>query len=93
MPAFTTRVELHGATYTDYQTLHAAMDLEGFHRTIQGDDGFWYHLPTAEYVVSANAMGAQVLASAQRAAGKTGKASSILVTQGQSWNWSGLQRV
>ena len=32
MPSFTTRVELHGATERDYETLHAAMQAEGFSR-------------------------------------------------------------
>ncbi len=34
MAAFTTRVELHSAGYEDYETLHAAMEAEGFSRTI-----------------------------------------------------------
>ena len=93
MAAFTTRVELHGASYADYETLHAAMGLEGFSRIIQGSDGVWYHLPTAEYVINANLTGAQVLANAQRAAGTTGKAYSILVSHVTAWNWIGLQPV
>lgn len=49
MARFTTRVELHYADDDDYETLHAAMEDEGFYRTITSDDGIAYHLPTAEY--------------------------------------------
>ena len=53
MPQFITRVELHDATWQNYQTLHAAMEAENFSRTIQGSDESCYHLPTAEYVARA----------------------------------------
>ncbi len=54
MAAFTTRVELHSAGYEDYETLHAAMEAEGFSRTITSGDNITYHLPTAEYNRSGN---------------------------------------
>ena len=49
MARFTTRVELHKATDEDYNTLHKAMEKFGFTRTIEGDEGKTYRLPTAEY--------------------------------------------
>ncbi len=50
MSRFTTRVELHNArSYDDYARLHAQMEGRGFTRTIQGDDGVRYQLPSAEY--------------------------------------------
>ena len=49
MPSFVTRVELHGASAEDYARLHGAMTAANFHRTITGDDGVQYQLPTAEY--------------------------------------------
>ena len=49
MASFTVRVELHQATWVDYETLHAAMAQKGFSRQIKGDDGKTYQLPLAEY--------------------------------------------
>ena len=90
MSSFTTRVELHNATYSDYETLHSAMQAEGFSRVIRADDGTFYHLPTAEYDRSGELTNNQVLQSAQRAAGKTGKAFAVLVTNAISRLWVGL---
>jgi hypothetical protein len=49
MAEFTVRVELHRANQDDYDTLHSAMEEEGFSRQIKSSGGEWYHLPTAEY--------------------------------------------
>jgi hypothetical protein len=46
---FLVRVELHKATDDDYDTLHDAMEARGFERSVQGSNGTWYQLPTAEY--------------------------------------------
>jgi hypothetical protein len=43
------RIELHDALWPDYDTLHAAMEHQGFSRLITGDDGRTYQLPWAEY--------------------------------------------
>jgi hypothetical protein len=61
MATFMTRVELHSADEDDYETLHAAMEKEGFNRTITSDDGVTYHLPTAEYYRSTHLTRTQVL--------------------------------
>ena len=91
MPAFTTRVELHAASYSDYETLHAAMARRGFSRQITSDSGRSYHLPTAEYDKSGNYSPEQVLDFAKAAAAETGKNYAVLVTQSQSRIWIGLQ--
>jgi hypothetical protein len=91
MADFTTRVELHGATYSDYEVLHSAMQAEGFSRLILASDDKYYQLPTAEYDRSGNLTRQQVLQSAQRAAAKTHKASAILVTEATGRMFSGLQ--
>jgi hypothetical protein len=44
MALFTTRVELHNASYSDYETLHAAMERRGFSRRITSDSGKTYRL-------------------------------------------------
>lgn len=87
------RVELHSASYADYETLHAAMEAEGFQRKVLASDGIWYHLPTGTYVhhsVTSSADGSQ---RATRAASRTGRASSIFVG-GWDGNWTsnGLPR-
>ena len=90
MAQFTVRVELHDAQWTDYNTLHAAMERNGFSRQVKGDDGGTYELPWAEYDAVANLSSMQVLAIAQSAANTTGKRNSILVTEVRSRAWSGL---
>lgn len=96
MSKFTTRVELHKATSEDYETLHAEMKKEGFSTfIIETDTGKKYHLPTAEYnKVGPDTMTKEeVLASAERAADKTKKKYSILVTKSGGRTWSNLESV
>lgn len=49
MARFMVRIELSGANSEDYENLHEKMKLKGYSREIQGDDGTWFYLPTAEY--------------------------------------------
>lgn len=91
MTNFTTRVELHSATYLDYETLHAEMRKQGFSRFITSDDGATYHLPTAEYNLSESISRSTVLDRAKTAARATGKTASILVTESAGRTWSNLE--
>jgi hypothetical protein len=50
MASYLARVELHNATYDDYEVLHAAMQRRGFSRTIASDEPRTYRLPTGTYV-------------------------------------------
>jgi hypothetical protein len=84
------RVELHNAGWDDYQALHAAMEAVGFSRTIRGDDGKLYRLPTAEYTGTSNANAEAVRSIASTAAAKTGKTSAVLVTTAGVRAWIGL---
>jgi hypothetical protein len=93
MARFTIRVELHAASYSDYETLHAAMERRGFSRHITSDDGKTYQLPTAEYDKRGEFTLQQVLDSAKAAATETGKTYAILVTLAESRTWVGLQDV
>jgi hypothetical protein len=93
MPAFTTRVELHNASYSDYETLHAAMGRRGFSRLITSDDGVTYQLPTAEYDCSGNLTTQLVLDAAKAAAAETGKTFAVLVTEAPRRMWRGLAQV
>jgi hypothetical protein len=93
MALYLTRVELHNADADDYETLHAAMEAEGFDRTIVGGDGKTYQLPTAEYYRQTNLNRAQVLESAQQAAAKTKKSHGIIVAESTGMIWMGLAEV
>ena len=93
MARFTTRVELHSAkTWYDYDTLHTAMEREGFTRTLKTDDGE-VQLPTAEYNREASITRDEVLESAKRAATATGHKFSILVTESNGRVFIGLPKV
>ncbi len=93
MSQFMVRVELHGADQDDYETLHEAMEGEGFARQILSDDGGLYHLPTAEYYREGNLSKQKVLDEAKSAVAKTKKKAGILVTEARGFLWSGLKRV
>ena len=90
MNLFTTRIELHNSNGEDYKTLHQAMQGEGFSRTITDDKGVKYQLPTAEYNRLSALTTQQILDSAKRAAAKTKKTASILVTKSNGRQWDGL---
>jgi hypothetical protein len=93
MPSFTVRVELHEATWTDYETLHDQMGAEGFRRTIRSDDGITYHLPTAEYDMTGLTERSDVLDKAKTAAARTRKNFGVLVTESNGRTWFGLPQV
>jgi hypothetical protein len=93
MARFTVRVELHAASYSDYETLHVAMKRRGFSGNITSDDSKTYQLPTAEYDKKGDFTPQQVLDSAKAAAAETGKAFAVMVTQAESRTWVGLQEV
>lgn len=93
MSRFTTRVELHKANEEDYKTLHEAMRAEGFSRLIGDREGKKYRLPTAEYNRDAELTKQQVLNSAKRAAAKTSRSASIIVTESNGRVWANLKEV
>ncbi|HEY1210093.1 MAG TPA: type V toxin-antitoxin system endoribonuclease antitoxin GhoS [Terracidiphilus sp.] len=90
MNQFTVRIELHEAQWADYNTLHAAMERQGFSRLITGDDGRAYQLPWAEYYGTANLSSIEIRDIAHNVANTTGKTNSVLVTEGTSLAWWGL---
>ena len=93
MSNFTIRVELHGANYSDYETLHAAMNQAGFSRTITGDNGRVYQLPEAMYTMSTVASAESVRTLASGAAQRTGKTFAVLVTTAGPIAWVGLPQL
>jgi hypothetical protein len=92
MTSFTVRVELHDATWTDYNLLHTEMENQGFGRTITAGDGTTYELPEAEYDYSGDVNKADVLARAKEAADTTGKKYAVLVTKSNGRTWVGLSK-
>jgi len=49
MADFTVRVELRGASESEYEALDVAMEKGGYLRIVQADDGSWYQLPSGEF--------------------------------------------
>ena len=93
MAKFSVRVELHAASYADYEKLHASMERRGFSRTIKADAGKTYHLPTAEYDGGGDVTLQQVLELAKAAAAETGKTFEVFVTESAGRVWFGLKEV
>jgi len=90
MPRFTTRVELHDADESDYETLHKAMERQGFSRYIKDSDGKRYHLPTAEYNFDGSATRNEVLDKAKAAANTTKREYEVVVTESNGRIWHNL---
>lgn len=91
MSNFIARVELHSASYVDYENLHIYMQQRGYARTIKGSDGRTYQLPTGTYVNSGSFASASAALDAAVAAAKaTGRASSVIVADWSTATWEGL---
>jgi hypothetical protein len=90
MASYLVRVELHGASWDDYEALHAEMANRGFSREIAGDNGHTYQLPTAEYVIRTDSglEGVRTLAAA--AAKTTGHKFGVIVAEYSRSAWVGL---
>jgi hypothetical protein len=87
MTTFIVRVELHGASESDYERLHVAMAQLGFLRNVIGSDGNTYRLPTAEYrIESANTV-ETVRDLARGAANTTGRSSWVLAVASAGMAW------
>jgi hypothetical protein len=86
----TVRVELHGVRHEEqpYQTLHRAMEQQGFSRQVVADGGARFWLPPAEYRYEGAVSLNQVRELAKAAAGQTGRSYTILATEG---TWAGYQ--
>ena len=94
MPQFIIRIELHGAKGEDYSKLHSAMGHHGFLRTITGNDGIVYLLPTAEYIRSGPSLTAEKVRGDAVAGASTvpGKFSVLVAETEGPIVWSGLGR-
>ena len=93
MALFTTRIELHSIFKEDHQVLQQALRNENFIPTIKDEQGGIFILPTSEYNKEGEYTKEQVFDSAIRAACKTGKEYSILVTESAGRCWANLAKV
>lgn len=95
MAQFIVRVELQNATPEDYEILHNAMYIENLYKIIADDStGKYYHLPTAEYNYIGNIDDREIiLTKAERAAVKTNRKHSILVTKSAGIIFTGLDEL
>lgn len=85
MANFLARVELHKASYDDYEALHEAMRQRGYSRTIISNDRKKYRLPTGTYVVEGtSATLEQAYNAAVAAANDTGKSFWAIVVDWSS---------
>lgn len=91
MTSYTVRVELHSDQYSpDFETLHRAMQNEGFSKLITSDGGKTYYLPRGEYNISTNKDRSQVLDATKRAVEVTRESAEILITESAGRTWDGL---
>ncbi len=90
MAKYLVRVELHGATWDDYERLHSEMSDRGFSREVTSDHGGTYQLPTAEYVIQTSAELEGVRALAAEAAKTTGRKFGVIVAEYSRSAWVGL---
>ena len=89
MANYLARVELHKATYDDYETLHEAMRQRNFSRVIVSNDKKKYRLPTGTYVVeNTSASLEQAYTAAVAAAAVTGRSSWTIVADWQAARFS-----
>jgi len=90
MATYIARVELHTATYNDYEVLHAQMEQRGYARTIVGNDRATYQLPTGTYVLGSNVSLQEAINRAGEAANATGKKNAVIVAEWSAALWRGL---
>jgi hypothetical protein len=90
MAKYLVRVELHGATWDNYETLHSEMSDRGFSREVRSDDGRTYQLPTAEYIIHTSS-GLEDVRTLAAAAAKTTQCNfGVIVAEYSRSAWVGL---
>jgi hypothetical protein len=91
------RITLHlrhgDDSWTLYDNLHRLMSEEGFSRQIDSNEGDWYHLPDGEYIFPDSPAVETVIAMARKAATRTEREFSVLVTQSSRCTWWNLKKV
>ena len=93
MGRFTVRIELHNASWDDYEALYKHLAGYGITDVITSDQGFQYKMPPAEYNYEGDATRNQVLETCKQCAAKVVKSYAILVTEAVARTWHGLQKI
>ena len=90
MAKYIAKVELHAASYANYDFLCLQMAQRGFTRTIAGANHTVYQLPIGTYFIDSDASLQEVLNRAVAAANATLKSSAVLVAECREAMWQGL---
>ncbi|MDU4241112.1 MAG: hypothetical protein E7I21_10980 [Limosilactobacillus fermentum] len=93
MARYTIRIELHGATWDDYEEMYRHLAAQGITDIIASDNGVSYKMPPAEYSYEGNATRTQVLEMAKSSASKVVASYAVLVTESSGRTWHGLDKV
>jgi hypothetical protein len=89
---FTIRIELHDASWDDYEDMYGHLEKQRIVDIIASEDGARYKLPPAEYYYEGNVTRAQVLEMAKASASKVAKSFAVLVTESAGRSWHGLEK-
>ncbi len=91
MARYTIRIELHDASWDDYEEMYMHLTAQGITDIIASDDGR-YKMPPAEYNYDGSATRAQVLEMAKASAGKVARSYAVLITESNGRTWHGLPK-
>jgi hypothetical protein len=92
MARYTIRIELHDATWDEYEAMYEYLEAQGITDIITSSDGARYKMPPAEYNYEGNATRAQVLDMAKASAAKVVRSYAVLVTESAGRTWHGLAK-
>jgi hypothetical protein len=90
MAKLTIRVELHGATRSDYDDLAKRLARHKITDVIVSSDGTRYKLPPAEYSYVGSATCDEVYSAAKSVAGSLNRKFAILASESIKRSWEGL---
>lgn len=91
MNMYSIRVELHGATWTDYTNLAAYLSNRGIVDVITGNDGLTRKMSPGEYNYDGPRAFDEVYDAAKWCADLTGKPYAVTMSEVTRWKWIGLK--
>lgn len=92
MARFTVRIELHSATWEEYEAMYTHLESAGFSDIVKNSKGVEYKMPPAEYNFDGDLTTDEVLALANACAAKVVASYAVLVTKTLQRRWSGLEK-
>lgn len=90
MTDYVIRVEMHGATYADYERLHALLAAKSVTNFIYSDDRVRYRLPTAMYTYTGPETPQHVRDSVAQITASVRPNPAVFVTVRGASTWQGL---